>query len=94
MGSIVECAYYSIGKWPLVVLEGTHLTHLRYKGAYHWGGSFKDKICTFDEGTVFVPASLKKKQKYILVAHGTNHVRKGTNWNGTNLFLYIKVKFH
>ncbi len=89
--SVVECACYSIGKCPLIVLEGTYLPQLRYKWAYHWGGTLKDKICTFDEGTILYQQVLKTK-RYILVPHGTNHVLKGTNWNGTNVFLYIKVQ--
>ncbi len=44
-------------------------------------------ICTFDEGSLLYQP-VKKIKKVHLVAPGTNHVLKDTNWNGTNVFCF------
>lgn len=49
-------------------------------------------MCNFDEGSILYQ-QVKKKKKVHLVAPGTNDVLKDTNWNCTNVFLYIKVQF-
>ncbi len=44
-------------------------------------------ICTFDEGSILYQPV--KKLKVHLVAPGTNHVLKDTNWKGTNVFCFF-----